>query len=192
MNGCRQRLLFARQLIPREQRLHFRGTAFLIMEMENTRLKVFEHAVQCLTTERRQSTCVQPEHVKDLWLKMIAESFPPEERKRMDDVVQKWELFHDSQIQRRKPSDLKVCYLGHSHLVNDLQLLVQKGVLCRNVWVVAEDFKTKMRIWNSISQTELRNIRLYASDFLSFLKDFKGQFDIIFFILVPHLLRRTP
>ena len=112
---------------------------------------------------------------------MIPERFPPEERKRMDDVVQKWELFHDSQIQRRKPSDLKVCYLGQSNPLNDLQLLVQKGVLCRNVWVVAEDFKTKMRIWNSVSRTELRNIRLYASDFLSFLKDFKGQFDIIFF-----------
>ena len=112
---------------------------------------------------------------------MIPERFPPEERKRMDDVVQKWELFHDSQIQRRKPSDLKVCYLGQSNPLNDLQLLVQKGVLCRNVWVVAEDFKTKMRIWNSISQTELRNIRLYVSDFFSFLKDFKGQFDIIFF-----------
>ena len=112
---------------------------------------------------------------------MIRESFSPEERKRMDDVVQKWELFHDSQIQRRNPSDLKVCYLGQSNPLNDLQLLVQKGVLCRNVWVVAEDFKTKMRIWNSISQTELRNIRLYASNFFSFLKDFKGQFDIIFF-----------
>ena len=112
---------------------------------------------------------------------MIPDSFPQEERKRMDDVVQKWELFHDSQIQRRKPSDLKVCYLGQSNPLNDLQLLVQKGVLCRNVWVVAEDFKTKMKIWNSISQTELRNIRLYASNFFSFLKDFKGQFDIIFF-----------
>ena len=150
------------------------------------RRKVFEHAVQCLTTERRQSTCVQPEHIKDLWHQfveeqMIPERFSTEERKRMDDVVQKWELFHDSQIQRRKPSDLKVCYLGQSNPLNDLQLLVQKGVLCRNVWLVAEDFKTKMRIWNSISQTELRNIRLYASDFLSFLKDFKGQFDIIFF-----------
>ena len=154
--------------------------------METVRLKVFEHAVQCLTTERRQSTCVQPERIKDLWRQyvekqMIRESFSPEERKRMDDVVQKWELFHDSQIQRRKPSDLKVCYLGQSNPLNDLQLLVQKGVLCRNVWVVAEDFKTKMRIWNSISQTELRNIRLYASNFFSFLKDFKGQFDIIFF-----------
>jgi len=150
------------------------------------RRKVFEHAVQCLTTERRQSTCVQPEHIKDLWHQFVEEQkiperFPPEERKRMDDVVQKWEDFHDSQIQRRKPSDLKVCYLGQSNPLNDLQLLVQKGVLCRNVWVVAEDFKTKMRIWNSISQTELRNIRLYASDFFSFLRDFKGQFDIIFF-----------
>ena len=151
------------------------------IEMETIRLKVFEHAVQCLTTDRRQSTCVQPEHIKGLWHQYVEDSFPPEERKRMDDVVQKWELFHDSQIQRRKPSDLKVCFLGQSNPLNDLQLLVQKGVLCRNVWVVAEDFKTKMRIWNSISQTELRNIRLYASDFFSFLKDFKGQFDIICF-----------
>ena len=147
---------------------------------------MIEHAVKCLTTERRQSTCLQPDYIKDIWdqlvkKQMIPESFSAEQIKRMGDVVKEWELFHDSQIERRKPSDLKVCYLGESNLLNDLQLLIQKGVLCRNVWVVAKDSNTKMKIWNSVSRTGLRNVRLYASDFLSFLKDFKGQFDIIYF-----------
>ena len=76
---------------------------------------------------------------------------------------------------------MKVCYLGESNLLNDLKLLIQEGVLCRNVWVVAKDSRTLQKVWNSVSQSKFRYVRLYESNFLSFLEGFKGQFDIIYF-----------
>lgn len=151
-----------------------------------SRLKVIEHVVQCLTTERSTSSCVQRGYVKRYWdhlaeLERGRESFSSEQIERMENEIKKWELFHDSQIQRRKPSDLKVCYLGESNLLNNLQLLIQEGVLCRNVWVVAKDSKTLQNVRNSVSKTKFRNVRLYESKFLSFLEGFEGQFDIIYF-----------
>ena len=151
-----------------------------------SRPTVIEHVVQCLTTERSTSSCVQRGYVKCYWDHLVElergrESFSSEQRECMENKIKEWELFHDSQIQRRKPSDLKVCYLGESNLLNDLKLLIQEGVLCRNVWVVAKDSRTLQKIWNSVSQSKFRYVRLYESNFLSFLEGFKGQFDIIYF-----------
>ena len=151
-----------------------------------SRLKVIEHVVQCLTTERSTSSCVQRGYVKRYWDHLVElergrECFSSEQIERMENEIKKWELFHDSQIQRRTPSDLKVCYLGESNLLNNLQLLIQEGVLCRNVWVVAKDSKTLQNVRNSVSQSKFRNVRLYESNFLSFLEGFERQFDIIYF-----------
>ena len=149
-------------------------------------VKVIEHVVQCLTTERSTSSCVQRGYVKRYWDHLVEsergrERFSSEQIERMENEIKKWELFHDSQIQRRKPSDLKVCYLGKSNLLNNLQLLIQEGVLCRNVWVVAKDSNTLQNVRNSVSQSKFRNVRLYESNFLNFLEGFEGQFDIIYF-----------
>ena len=146
------------------------------------RLIIIEHAVRCLTTERSTSSCVQREYVKRHW-DFISETFPDEEKQRMEKEVHEWERFHDSQIQTRKASDLRVCYLGSrvSDLVNDLQLFVENGVLCWNVWVVVKDSESLRKIRKTLRQSKLRNVKLRADDFLSFLKDFEGQFDIIYF-----------
>ena len=143
---------------------------------------IIEHAIRCLTTERSTSSCVQREYVKRHW-DFVSETFPYEQKQRMENEVHEWERFHDSQIQTRKASDLRVCYLGSRvfDLVNYLQLLIANGVLCWNVWVVVKDSESLRKVGESLSQSELRNVKLREDDFLSFLKDFEGQFDIIYF-----------
>lgn len=145
-------------------------------------LTVIEHAVRCLTTERSTSCCVQREYVKDRW-NYVRETFQNEQKHRMENEVHEWERFHDSQLQTRKASDLRVCYLGSSvsDLVNDLHLLIENGVLCWNVWVVVKGSESLTKVRKTLSESKLRNVKLREGDFLSFLKDFEGQFDIIFF-----------
>ena len=153
-----------------------------MMASESSLHTIIEHAIRCLTTERSTSSCVQREYVKLHW-DIISETFPYEQKQRMENEVHEWERFHDSQIQTRKASDLRVCYLGSkvSDLVNYLQLLIGNGVLCWNVWVVVKDSESLREVGESLSQSELRNVKLREDDFLSFLKDFEGQFDIIYF-----------
>ena len=150
------------------------------------RSKLIEHAVRCLTVERSNSVCVKRDHVAQVW-KQLDESgkadkyFTDEERHEISTEIDLWERFHDSQVQKRKPSDLRVCYLGDDNPINDLEVLVANGVLCQNVWAIKKDSEELEKAWNAIKNSRLRNVRLFKGDIVTFLKDFRGQFDIIYF-----------
>ncbi|XP_015772640.1 PREDICTED: uncharacterized protein LOC107350903 isoform X2 [Acropora digitifera] len=150
------------------------------------RSKLIEHAVRCLTTERSTSVCVKRDHVARVW-KQLHESgeaykyFTEEDRREIEEAIGNWELLHDSQFQTRKPSDLRVCYLGGDNPINYLKVLVANGVLCQNVWAIVKDAKTLAKAWNAIKNSQWRNAKLFNGDILTFLRDFPGQFDIIYF-----------
>ena len=150
---------------------------------KNCRSKLIEHAVRCLTTERDTSACVQRDHVQQVWSQLV-ENGEAEERElslKIEEQIKQWEVFQESQIQTRKPSDLRVCYLAGDNPINDLQVLVDNGILCQNVWAVEKDDATLKVALKSIERSNLRNLKLIKADILNFLKDFKGQFDIIYF-----------
>ena len=130
--------------------------------------------------------CVKRDHVARVWQQLHESEeakcyFTEEERQEIETEIGQWERFHDSQVQTRKPSDLRVCYLGGDNPINDLEVLVANGVLCQNVWAIEKDSKTLEKAWNAIKNSQLRNVRLFKGDILTFLKDFRGQFDIIYF-----------
>ena len=150
------------------------------------RRQLIEHAVKHLTTERDTSVCVRRDHVTKVWrqLEETGEAkgyFSHEERQDIEKEISQWELFHQSQVQTRKSSDLRVCYLAGDNPTNDLEVLVDFGILPQNVWAVEKDAETLMKAWKSIRRSNLRNVRLFKGDILVFLKDFEGQFDIIYF-----------
>ena len=151
-----------------------------------SRRMVIEYAVKNLTTERETSACVQRDHVKRVWQQLHESGeaqhfFTSEEREEISKEITEWERFHDSQIQERKPSDLRVCYLCGNNPINDLEVFVKNGVLCQNIWAIEKDSKTLENAWKEINRSNLRNVRLFKGDILTFLKDFKGQFDIIYY-----------
>ena len=153
---------------------------------KESRSKLIQHAVRCLTTERSTSVCVKQDHVARVW-KQLRESgkadeyFTEEERQEIKTEIDQWELFHDSQVQTKKPSDLRVCYLGGDNPLNDLEVLVANGVLRQNVWAIEKDSKTLEKAYKAIENSQLRNFKLFKGNILTFLKDFQGQFDIIYF-----------
>lgn len=149
------------------------------------RRRVIEHAVKHLTTERETSVCVRRDHVGKVWrqLQETGETnvFSDEERESIEEEISQWELFHKSQVQTREPSDLRVCYLAGDNPTNDLRVLVGLGILPQNVWAVEKNPAMLEKAWESINRSNLRNVRLFKGDILVFLKDFEGQFDIIYF-----------
>ena len=152
---------------------------------KESRSKLIQHALRCLTTERSTSACVKRDHVALVW-KQLHESgkadeyFTEEQRQDIKTKIDEWERFHDSRLQTRKPSDLRVCYLGGENLINDLEVLVENGVVCQNVWAIKKDSEELEQAWNAIKNSQLRNVRLFEGGILTFLKDFRGQFDIIY------------
>ena len=95
----------------------------------SSRSTLIEHAVKCLTTERQTSVCVKrnhPRNVLEQYEQLCRESgeqdcFTAEEREGIGEGITEWEKFHDSQLQTRKPSDLRVCYLAGDNPINDLE-----------------------------------------------------------------------
>ena len=155
-------------------------------EKRKCRVRLIAHAVKHLTTERDTSVCVQRDHVRKLWhqlreTKKVSPSFFDEEIPAIEEEISQWELFHKSQVQTREPSDLRVCYLAGDDPTNDLKVLVNLGILPQNVWAVEKKKATLKKAWESISCSNLRNVRLFGGDIIVFLKDFEGQFDIIYF-----------
>ena len=104
------------------------------------RSDVISHA-RCLTTERHTSACVQRSHVRRVW-QQLQESgksqayFIPRVIESIEAEISQWEILHENKIQSRKPSDLSVCYLGGDNPINDLEVLMDNGVLFQNVWAV--------------------------------------------------------
>ena len=150
------------------------------------RSDVISHAIRCLTTERHTSACVQRGHVRRVWqqLQESGESeayFIPRVIESIEAEISQWEILHESKIQIRKPSDLSVCYLGGDNPINDLEVLVDNGVLPQNVWAVEKKSKTCKSAREAISKSKLRNVRLFEGDILNFMKDYEGNFDIIYF-----------
>ena len=149
------------------------------------RRRLIEHAVKHLTTERDTSVCVRRDHVRKVWSQLQEtrvefNCFSDEGRKNIEKEISQWELFHKSQVQTRKPSDLRVCYLAGDNPTNGLEVLVNIGILPQNVWMVEKNAATFVKARESIRSSNLRTVRLFKGDILVFLKDFEGQFDIIY------------
>ena len=145
-----------------------------------SRSKLIEHAVKCLTKAGRStSVCVKRDHVARVWEQLhecgADTYFTEEERQEIEEAIGNWECFHDSQVQTREPYELRVCYLCGEDPIHGLKDLVQNGVLQQNIWAINEDSKT----WNVNSDWSY--VKLFKGDILSFLKDYKGRFDIIYF-----------
>ena len=149
------------------------------------RSKLIEHAVRCLTKERQTSVCVKRDHVRKVWDHLCERGdlncFSEQERCDIEIEITQWEKFHDSQMQTKEPSDLRVCYLAGENPINDLEVFMNHGILCQNVWAIEKDAKTLEIAWEKISKSRTRNIRLFKGDFKDNLKEFQGQFDIIYF-----------
>ena len=153
-------------------------------EKEKCRRKAIKHAIESLTTGRPKSLCVQQSDVGKFWEYLKTNVLINLSQQDIEDVtmeVEQWKRFHESQIQTRTPSDLRVCYLGGDNPVNDLKVFVEHGVLCQNVWAIEKDKKTLEKAWKSIKDSNLRNVRMFKGDIRHFLKEFEGQFDIIYY-----------
>ena len=162
------------------------SSQYIEKSKKESRSKLIEHAIRCLTTERSTSVCVKRDDVARVWKQLhesgkAGEYFIEKERQEIEEEIGYWEHFHDSQVQTRRPSDLRVCYLGGDNPIDDLEVLVANGVLCQNVWAVEKDSKKLEKVWNAIKNSTLRKVKLFNGGVLNFLKDFPGQFDIIYF-----------
>ena len=155
-------------------------------EKKECRARLIKHSIKCLTTERDTSVCVIPDHVMNIWMNLMKtqealEHFSVEERVDISNAIEEWKIFYQSQMQIKKPRDLRVCYLAGDDPTNDLKVLDDNGILVQNIWAIEKDARTLEKALETINHPRLKKVKLYKGDLINFLIDVEGQFDIIYY-----------
>ncbi|XP_020903314.1 uncharacterized protein LOC110241761 [Exaiptasia diaphana] len=156
-------------------------------EKRECRETLTKHAVECLTTARKTSTCVQRHQVREAWDKFeksgeAKRSFNDEEVIQIKDEIREWELFHDSQTKEKKPSDLRVCYIAGENPLNELNVFIKNGILSQNICVIVKNSEAIENVWEvAMDSRSARKVQLFKGTFLECMKETEGQFDIISF-----------
>lgn len=148
------------------------------------RVTIIEHTIRCLTAERSTSACVQRNYPRDLWNQSLAaeKHWPQETIQSMNESLEDWEDFYDSQILTKKPSDLRVLCLGGDDPTRDLEVLTRSGVHTRNIWVLEKETKEFQKAIKAIRESTFRAVKLVKNNLLTFLEEDRGKpFDIIYF-----------
>ena len=147
-----------------------------------SRRKSIEFAVDTLTKNRSNATVARPTYVREVYdyLKSKGSEFDNSAIKYLEETgIQKWEIFYNSQIGAKKPSELKVAYLSGPNPLNDLQEFVRHGIIPENLYA----FESDTALYDKAI------INVLNSEF-PFIKIFKGKIENYFKILFPVTLKK--
>ncbi len=106
---------------------------------------ILSDAVTSLTSSRSSSAILKPEEVSALVEYSLKVLGAPAHSSLAESTwieFVKWREFHESRIQVKKASDLKVIYLCGPEPLNDLAVLTKLGVNPHNIWALESDKKT--------------------------------------------------
>lgn len=147
------------------------------------RLCVLEEAVKCLTKDRYKVTLSSQDYVRRVYehIRTNGTSFDQKVIENLSDkTITRWENFYSSIIQTRKPENLKVAYLAGPNPENDLQALIDFGVLPENVWAFETDASTyEDAVWASLN-SKFPFLKLIKGNIGHFFAASPQKFDIIY------------
>jgi len=109
------------------------------------------------------------------------EHFSIVERLEIKNAIDDWIIFHGSCVKTKTPRDLRVCYLAGDNPMNDLEVLLDNGILAQNIWAIEKDPAMVQSVVETVNHPGLKKLKLFEGDLIDFLKDVEGQFDIIYY-----------
>ncbi len=140
-------------------------------------------AIECLTTERKNSTLARRSYVReirDIKLSSSNSYDSIEASKLSDEVIHKWERFYDSIIQEKNASNLKVAYLSGPNPENDLRVFCEAGILPENIWAFESENSVYSEAVVSALESELPFIKIINGGIDTFIEASPQRFDIIY------------
>jgi hypothetical protein len=140
-------------------------------------------AIKLLTEERSTTTVASKFYLRNLWekLKLSTNSIDSNVNSQLSEsTIIRWEAFYDSIVGKKSPSELKVAYLCGPDPLNDLEVLVNNGILPENVWA----FESETESYNMAKKKALSSrfpfLKIVSLDFKAFIDTSPIKFDIIY------------
>ncbi|CAO3416982.1 hypothetical protein [Azospirillum argentinense] len=142
-----------------------------------------KHAVELLTS-RRSAAAIVPEKyvskVRDELLKSDTHGYARAGRLCSDHDIESWQRFQVQSIGTREPRELTVAYFAGPEPSNDLQALLNLGLLPENIWAFESDASAISRGLSDLERLRLRGIKFTPTQFSQYIIGTPRRFDIIY------------
>jgi hypothetical protein len=148
---------------------------------ENSRLLIWQSAVDSLTTNRQKNQILNYKYIQRLWDFVFEETlFKHNLLNNADEsVLDDWRIFAKNVYGKKSPEQLKVAYLCGPEPENDLEILVDLGVRIENVYAFESDKNYFKEAIKSIRHRFPR-LKIYNGKIEDFITSIPIKFDIIY------------
>lgn len=168
-------------------------------EKNFVRHKILSHAIEDLTVERHQASCVPRKYVRQVFDYFLQLDEDEPARKEVEEIkstyLSAWESLHDSVIGYKRPSELSVCYLSGPQPENDFNELISLGVLPQNIWAFENDKEAYLKAVDTYNTTAFPQPKIVKMSIEQFFKQSPKKFDVVYIdacgsvISMQHALR---
>jgi len=154
------------------------------------REKLIKHAIQSLTTKRKESYLVSKEHftkITDHFNSLLFRSIGNKNFEFSNEYnwlflggKSSWFEFYDNICKGKKVSELKVLYLSGPEPYNDIDILCSNGIRLENIWAIESDKKTYEQAVKSLVDARIQ-IKIHRGSLAEFFELTNHEFDIVYF-----------
>lgn len=148
------------------------------------RQDTLEYAIDILTVNRPNASCVRRTYVRELYEWLISQEYHGKSRtisrKLPINYINLWEDFHRSFTGYKKPNDLTVCYLSGPQPMNDFEVLVKNGIHPHNIWAFEVDRGTYNNALKNIDCSSFSMLKLHKGSIEQFFRVTPKKFDIVY------------
>ena len=153
------------------------------VEKQIARNEALKFAITSLTKNRHKSTVARKSYVRDIkdYLQTNGTQYDKEISSFLSEseIIQ-WESFYESIIRNKKSKELRVAYLSGPNPENDIEILVENGILPENIWAFESDNKTYTKAIMSALNSQFPFVKIYKGRIENYLKILPIKFDIIY------------
>jgi hypothetical protein len=156
---------------------------YLEEEKKEARNSALSYAIENITKNRHLSTIARSNYVHEVKEYILKHgSFHDIElaSKLNDSDTEHWNKFYHSIIGTKSASELKIAYLSGPNPENDVEILVENGVLPENIWAFESDNKIYTKATISALDSKFPFIKIYKGRIENYLKILPFKFDIIY------------
>ncbi|MFC7348292.1 hypothetical protein ACFQO9_16355 [Chryseobacterium zhengzhouense] len=150
---------------------------------QQVRNEALKFAILTLTKNRYRSTIARKTYVRDIkkYLQTQGTNYDKEiSSLLLESEIDKWEAFYESIIKKKKASELRVAYLSGPNPENDIEILVNNGIMPENIWAFESDNKTYTNAVISALDSQFPFVKIYKGRIENYLKLLPFKFDIIY------------
>ena len=152
-------------------------------EKQLVRNEALKFGITTLTKNRYKSSIARKTYVRDIkeFLQTKGTAYDKEISSLLTNhEISRWESFYESIIRKKKPSELRVAYLSGPNPENDIEVLVENGVLPENIWAFESDNKAYSKAIVSALNSHFPFVKIYKGRIENYLKILPFKFDIIY------------